>query len=164
MDRLTERITRRQEASPVAQVVKNLPAKCRRCRRRGFNPWVRTTCLEKDMAACSRTLAQETSWTEAPGYSSWTEAPGYSSWTEAPGYSARRRKRVRHDSAYARVTAHTLRKLESNSSLNPWRPESHPENLSETKNHRSHAPETLIQQLWTEPEGVHFKQTLGGST
>ena len=48
----------------MAQVVKNLPAKCRRCRRRGFNPWVRTTCLEKDMAACSRTLAQETSWTE----------------------------------------------------------------------------------------------------
>ena len=49
-----------------------------------------------------------------------------------------------------RVRAHTLRQLESNSSLNPWRPESYPEDFSKTKNHRSHTLEMLIQQFWTE--------------
>ena len=57
MDRLIERITQGQGASPVAQVVKNLPAKCRTCRRHGFNPWVRKTRLEKKMASYPGTLA-----------------------------------------------------------------------------------------------------------
>ena len=66
-------------ASPVAQVVKNLPAECRRCRRCGFNPWVRKTRPGKKMASYPMTLAEE--------------IPR----TEESGYSSRDRKKVRHD-------------------------------------------------------------------
>ena len=47
---------------------------CRRCKRRGFNPWV------KEMAVCSSTLALKIPWTEEPGglqsmgsQNTWTE-------------------------------------------------------------------------------------------
>ena len=39
----------------------------RRCKRRGFDPWVRKDPLEKEMATHSGVLAWKTPWTEEPG-------------------------------------------------------------------------------------------------
>ena len=54
-------------ASQVALVVKNLPAQCRRHKRRGLNPWVRKTPPEEGVATHSSTLLGESPWTEEPG-------------------------------------------------------------------------------------------------
>ena len=47
-------------------VVKNPPA-MQEMRRRGFDPWVRKTPLEKETATHSSNLAWKISWTREPG-------------------------------------------------------------------------------------------------
>ena len=47
-------------------MVKNLSANARRCRRGGFDPWIRNP-LEEGMAAHSSILAWRIPWTEEPG-------------------------------------------------------------------------------------------------
>ena len=55
-------------ASQVVPVVKNLIASARdKCKRRGFDPWVREIPLEKEMAIHSSILAWEIPWTKEPG-------------------------------------------------------------------------------------------------
>ena len=46
---------------------KNLPAKCRRLRRREFDPWVGKITLEQEMATHLSILAMEIPWAEEPG-------------------------------------------------------------------------------------------------
>ena len=47
---------------------KESTSKCRRC---GFNPWIRKIPLKKEMATHSSILAWEIPWTEEPGRSPW---------------------------------------------------------------------------------------------
>ena len=49
---------------PGGSVVKNLPAKCRRC---GFNPWVRNIPWRRRWQATPVSLSGEIPWTEEPG-------------------------------------------------------------------------------------------------
>ena len=56
--------SKRLGGSPGSSVVKKSACQCRR---RGFNPWVRKTPLEKGMATHSSILAWRTAWTEDPG-------------------------------------------------------------------------------------------------
>ena len=41
--------------------------RCRRCQRRGFDPWIRKIPLEEEMATHSSILAWRIPWTEEPG-------------------------------------------------------------------------------------------------
>ena len=46
---------------------KELACQCRRCKRRGFDPWVGKILLEKGMATHSSILAWRIPWTEESG-------------------------------------------------------------------------------------------------
>ena len=55
-------------AYQVAQWIKNLPAmQCKRCRRHGFNPWVRKIPFKGTWQPTPSILAWRISWTEEPG-------------------------------------------------------------------------------------------------
>ena len=55
-------------AYQVALVVsKELACRCRRCKRHGFDPWVRKIPLENEMTTHGSILAWRTPWTEEPG-------------------------------------------------------------------------------------------------
>ena len=54
-------------ASQVALVVKNLPTKCRRHKRCGFDPWVGKIPLEEGMVTHPSILAWRIPWTEESG-------------------------------------------------------------------------------------------------
>ena len=41
--------------------------RCRRCKRLGFNPWIKKTPLESKMATHASILAQKIPWAEKPG-------------------------------------------------------------------------------------------------
>ena len=53
--------------SPVALVVKNLPANAVRCKRRGFDPWVRKISWREEWQLTPAFLPGESPWTEEPG-------------------------------------------------------------------------------------------------
>ena len=55
-------IPRLEVASQLAQLVKNLPARCRRHKRCGLDP-----CLEEETATHSSIPAKKIPWTEEPG-------------------------------------------------------------------------------------------------
>ena len=85
------------QAFPMAQWQK-IHLKCRRCRRREFDPWVEKTpglrrLLEEGMAICSSILAWRLLWTEEPSRlqyirsHSWTQLKQLSMITCIPTYS-----------------------------------------------------------------------------
>ena len=53
-------------AFPGGASGKEPACQCRRCRRSGFNPWIRKTPLEESMATHSSILAWKIPWTEEP--------------------------------------------------------------------------------------------------
>ena len=52
---------------PGVTIGKEPTCQCRRCKRRGFDPWVREDLLEEDTATHSSILAWRIPWTEDPG-------------------------------------------------------------------------------------------------
>ena len=59
--------TAQNEGFQGGSVVKEPTCQCRRCRRRGFDPWVGKMSLEKEMATHPSILAWEIPWTEELG-------------------------------------------------------------------------------------------------
>ena len=55
-------------------VVQESTCQCRRCRKHGFNPWVRKINMEEEMATCSSILAWKIPWTVEPGRLQSTES------------------------------------------------------------------------------------------
>ena len=68
---------------PGVTIGKEPTCQCRRCKRHGFDPWVREDLLEKDTATHSSILAWRIPWTEDPGglQSIWLQRVGHN-WSD----------------------------------------------------------------------------------